>query len=210
MTNSIQIRDQIISYIASHSEGLWYTIGYRGQAHNPEDVRGEAVVKVIVVGLSPDRQKSSITGEKTCTLTLSLDITCFATSQIDIATLDDPASTDSERAIAMAGIIEAEWVANDRMDKIFLKLFDLLMGGDGEWFGLENNHLMISDRWGDDFQKEKTERHGSMAVVSGFVSITCSVIETPNGSTPVEGTILYGTIDIQQGAGDPLTITTEV
>lgn len=205
-----KVRDQILQYITANSGGLWYTVGYRGQSNNADDQRGSAMVKAVIVGLSPDRITSSMNGEKRCRLTIDLEITVSSKSSLDITGLDDDTKTDLERKAILADIVDAEDNANRTMDSIFGRLFDLFMGGDGEWFGLSENTIGIADRWGDDFRKEKVERFGSTVVLSGFVSLSCAVVEIPNGSVTVDGTIVNGLIDIQQGSGLPLAVQSGV
>ena len=205
-----KVRDQILQYITANSGGLWYTIGYRGQARNADDQRGQSMIKAVVVGLAPDKGASSMNGEKTCRVSIDCEITVTAKSTLDIAGLEDVNSSDVHRAEILSEVVDAENNANNTMDEIFARLFDLFMGGDGEWFGLPDNSLTIADRWGDDFRKEKVERYGSTVVLTGYVGLSCTVIEVPLGAIPTNGEKINGIIDIEQGSGTPLAVENEV
>lgn len=206
--NAIQdLRD----FLTLYSNGDYYVVGHSLQSKNAVaiDQKGKRMVQVYLSGFQiPSNERSGLNTETELMCTATVRLTVVEKSQLDLSVFSDPSATDQDRANAFAAGYDAEKVADDAMDDLAGRLFDLIMGGEGEWFGNETNEYQIADRWGDDFTKESLPREGSYIVMNGYFNVRFRVPEIPLGATPVVGNIISGVVDIQNNDGDPLEIET--
>jgi hypothetical protein len=195
----------------SDNGNKYYVVGYSKQRKNAEDIEGRVSGKLVQVfhsGGSFPRDENGNNTESTYDAVATVRMTVAASSKIDLAVLNSPSSTDQERMDALEEGDYAEQEANDAMDDLFGDMFDLIMGGNGEWFG--GAEYSISDRWGHDFKKETALKKGSIVVVNGYYDIGFKTREIPVGDTPIVGDKIVGEVDVQDGNGDNLVIETDI
>ena len=197
----------LITFLGDNSNGEYFVVGYQKQRKNAMAVRGKRMVQVFHSGGSFPRGKSAINYTTAYDAIATVRLMVSEPARADLAVLNNPQSTDSDRQNALAASMDAEDRANKSMDALFSRMFELIMGGDGEHFGSTDKPYTVADRWGHDFKKEATLKDGSLIVINGYYDISFTVEEIPEGHTPVDGNILSGKIDIQ-GDVDKLEVET--
>ncbi len=199
--------NRLKEFLVNESNGEYFVVGHQKQRRNAMALRGKKMVQVFHSGGSFPRDASSMNGPTQYDAVATVRLTVSESASVDLSVLNDPDSTEAERMIALTDGMDAEERANDSLDDLFSMMFHSIMGGDGEHFGNEDE-FTISDRWGHDFRKEPCIKTGSLVVINGYYDIGFTCEEIPDGHIPVDGSIVNGEIDIQDGI-DNLLVETE-
>lgn len=200
--------DRLRDWLGDISNGAYFVVGYQKQRRNASALRGKKMVQVFHSGGSFPRDASPMNYATQYEAVATVRLTVSESATVDLSVLNDPNSSEADRVTALGAGMDAEERANNSLDELFSLMFNSIMGGEGEHFGNEGE-FTISDRWGHDFRKEPVIKSGSLVVINGYYDIGFTVKEIPDGVTPVEGGIVSGEIDIQDGIDNLLVETGE-
>jgi hypothetical protein len=168
------------------------TVGVKNRSNNAEVLKKRPQVTTYIdSGDFPKGQGSSITGPYSHSVTIKIDLLATAAAKVDLAVLkSDTASTDAIAA-ALAASTTATAQADALWDKTRALVWDIIMRPANKKLGLGYN----PGRWITHIDKYTPATKGSLAIVSGTLTMTATVLEYPTSATPVEGKAIDGIVE---------------
>lgn len=179
------VKDKLVEVLGAGSNGLFKVIGYQKQGYAGESLKGiNNTVQVFYDSGNFPLTSAPYSLEIKHNLNFRLELMVAAPSTGDIDVLNDPDSTDQERADAIAGIQNAAGVADAKLDNLFAQVWRILMKAQN--IDLTLPKYSISNRWIPSFRKDKPSERGELVILTGLVEYVCSVKENVEGLTPID------------------------
>jgi len=189
----------------------FFVIGAQSQGINSEDVYDRPMVQVFLSQTDFDESRSPRIGKVTGLATFRIELTIASPSIVDVATLDDPTSTQGQIAAALAASFEAMDVADAAMDNLYSKVWNILHNPQNRNFGIDPSVFQVSDNWIPTFRKGAPLQRGEVVVISANLSLQCKIVEYPQSATEVPGlaidTVINATIDRTAVPADGIAAT---
>jgi hypothetical protein len=182
MMNFRTIRDALVTLLGSEAAGRFVTIGYQKQGQAASELLdSDRNVQVYYsAGLFPE-SKSSTNGPTQHDMTFNLDCMVSKRAEVDLSVLENPASTDLQRATALAATRTASDLANQSLDELFDIVYQIIMDARNLDLGLPDN---VASRWVPSIAKDPPIPAGEYCVLTGILQLTCSMDEQVEGLTP--------------------------
>lgn len=191
------IKSSIVSILGSAEDGRYQTIGFQRQVKGADEVL-DNLRFVTVYFSSGGFPKSSgrNTGVTQHDITYRIELTVSKAAEADLTTLNDPNSTDTERAAAMIAMEEASFLADASLDELFDIVYQILMDPRNYDFGQPKGK--VANRWVDQLQKDDPVPQGELVVITGSALLTMRASEDIVGETGTPGNgIISTTVDIE-------------
>jgi len=203
------VKAKINEILAAAAAGRFRTIGHPSQSVTALSIEGsKRTVRVYYQGGDFPKNPSSANGPITHDITLNVELAVAESGQIDIATLENPASTEAQKIAAFAASKEADERADTSWDELFRIVWQILMDARNIDFGLPYE---VANRWVSSGQKDKISPMGSMIVVTGVIRLELRVTEEvlgDAGDVPLEGFDIDLGVDDQDPVAKVSTILT--
>jgi len=191
------VKAKINEILAAAAAGRFRTIGHQSQSVTALSIEGvKRTVRVYYSGGDFPKGASSANGPISHDITFNVELAVAEAGKIDIATLENPASTEAQKITAFVAAKEADELADTSWDEFFRIVWQILMDARNIDFGLPYE---VANRWVSTGQKDKISSTGSMIVVTGVIRLELRVSEQvlgDAGDTPLEG------FDIDMGIDD--------
>ena len=190
------IAAQLITILGDAAAGRYQVIGHQKQTIDAKNIKGNNRLVEIFYnrGDFPKSGGGIASGKKDHNMTFKLDFKCAATAKGDLATMNDPSSSESEIAAAIAGIAYASKEVNESMDELFEIIFQILMAADNIDLGLAVG--TVSNRWISELQKDDPLQRGSLLVLTGTCLLTCKASEDVTGDSVTAANSIDTTLNI--------------
>jgi len=210
MTMSFRtLKASIVSILgaAAAADGTFRVIGYQDQGLAAEAVADSfRTVRVYYKKGTFDRSRNSTEGPLQHDTQFAIELVSAKAAKGDLATLENPSATNAQRATALLGFQEATFEADESIDELIDKVFQVIMAADMTELGLDVGD--ISDRWIDEIEKTEIPSQGQFVIIGADLPLTARVVEDLTGAIPVdaEDPALTATIEdnmIDSTAADP-------
>lgn len=180
------IRDAIISTLGTGAGSDFRVIGYQKRAQDESTIidTDRSVQVFYSAGRFPE-ESSSCAGALDHHMTFAFRMMVAQPAKVDLTTLNNPASTAAQRAVALAAKQEAEYLADQSIDDLWDKVVQIIMSGINIDFGLAFN---VSSRLINDFEKMAPLDDGQYIILSANATLTCRIDEQVPGETPLSAT----------------------
>ena len=192
MTNFRTVRDALNTLLGSAAAGRFAVVGFRRQGLDAAEIKGHAR-RVQVYYSQGDFPKSAgrNTGPSQHDMTFNIDIQVSQPAAVDLNTINNPASSPSQIATALAAMQESAERADESFDELADILYQILMDGRNYDIGLGKG--VVANRWINSIRKDDPQPMGGLVVLTGRLEYVCRTVEEITGDT---GVALTGGIDV--------------
>ena len=176
----------MITILGNAAANRYQVIGYQRQEKGAEEfTKTNRMVEVYWRTSNFDKRKGRLNGPVNNDMTLSIELTASAASSVDLAVIDNPASTPVQIEAAMVGFKEASDIADDSIDDLFEVIYQIIMDARNIDLGLPEGQ--VANRWVSTMTKNDPNPRGSLVVLTGLVDFNCDAEEQVPGDAGEPG-----------------------
>jgi hypothetical protein len=180
-----KIRDGVRSTLAQLANGEFEVVGHQARGKGASEVDNKnRLVEVFYNRGDFPKSAAGLYGPTKHDITFRLDLTVSAKAQVDLSKINDPSSTPAEIARAIADGKAADQQADDSMDELFDRVYQILMDARNDQFGLPAG--TVASRWASGITKDEPNNDGNRTIITGTMQLTCTTSEPVEGVTGVE------------------------
>ena len=176
------IKDNLVTILGTAAAGQYQVLGYRRQDRKADSLR---LVQVFWSGNTIPDGQAGLTGPFQADTTYTIELRVSATATGDVAALENEASTEGQRATAIAAILTAAQNADDQFDELVELITQALLDGNNVDAGTAGPPYVISGRWLPVSQKDPVQTEGEHVTITGRIMYNCLIHETVEGVTPI-------------------------
>lgn len=183
--NIIQVVNDTVALLQANEAGIYKAFGYQVIADTPDEafISGDqgflGFVRVFHKSSIFPISKGSLSGPVDNDFTIALEFKTAAKAQGDLTVLEDDQATDIQKAAALALVINAELIANGKMDQLFSNIYNIIMNLQYRNLG---GTIPIGTRWIGQYEKDDPVRNGSLIALTAGATITGTVGEQLEGA----------------------------
>lgn len=191
------LKDALDTLLVANEGTSFAVIGARQRSHDAEVIKLRSQVTTYIdSGDFPKGSGSSISGPYQHEVTIKIELLATAAAKVDLSVLKSESATADEIAAALAAATTTTAEADAKYDALFALIWDLIMRPQNKKLGLDYNPR----RWITHHEKNAPSTKGALAIVSGSMTLTATVVEYPTSETPVAGSAIDGIVKL---SGDP-------
>jgi len=189
-----QVKKSITCAVLGPAEdGRYRTIGYQNQTEDAESsLDNERSVQIYWVGSDFPESASALQGPFKHKITYRIDLSAAKATELDLKVLNDVSATPEDKADALYAFQEAAELADESFDELVDIVYQVIM--DARNIDLGMSPGVVSDRWISQAKKDDPVPAGEYALLTGSMTLTCSVSEEAGGDPGVEGAINMSTV----------------
>lgn len=182
-------------------DGKYRVLGSQKNNRNSISFVGDnRAVEVYFKQLDSPKDINPQTGPTNNNITIQVEFTVAAETEVDLNVLNDPEATDVEYATALAGMKDGSDNCDESMDELLDFIYQLLMDPRNRNLGLDKKK--ISSRWVDRMLKDDPNPRGQLVVLTGSLSYNCRVCDEITGAIPVPSLDVDVEIKTSDGVND--------
>ncbi len=140
-------------------------------------------VEVYFKQLDSPKDLNPQTGPTKNNITIMVEFTVAAESEVDLNVLTDEGATAEQYAIALAAHKEGSDTCDQSMDELMDLVYQILMDPRNRRLGFSAK--VISNRWVDRILKDDPNPRGQLVVLTGSLNYNCRVSDQITGAIPV-------------------------
>jgi hypothetical protein len=199
MMNFRTVNQAIIDTLGAAAAGRFQVVGYQRQVKSAQEVKnsGRMVQSYYAAGDFP-KSAGRQTGPTQHNMVFSIGLTVSAPARLDLAAINNPASSAVQVGAALAALQEAADSADLLLDELAEYVYQILM--DGRNFDLGLPVGTVSKRWVNSIRKDTPAPEGALVVLTGTVEFSCNTVEDILGDTGTVGGIVSTVLDIDGDA----------
>lgn len=202
------VQTGLVSMLGAAAASRYRTVGYEDIPIDQSEISGNnKLVSVYYKNGTFPLGKSGRFGPANHECNFNIELKLSQACSVDIATLEDPASTQGELSTALSGLQNAKDLANSNLDAFVSIIFGVLTDNRNAFLGLSKK--VFSDRWISGINKEKLQVFGDMIIATAILTYTCEVKEVFVGDSGSAGTIVDLTVKINDDDNGQTGITIE-
>ena len=176
------VKTSLLALLNASEAGRYQTVGFQRQQKGADEVKGNnRLVQLYYSRGSFPKSSSSLSGPFKHTATYQVDLTCSEAATVDLATLNNPASSPAQITAALAAKAEAAKLADDSLDELFDIVYQIIM--DARQRDLDLGIGGASDIYISDFQKDEPDAQGRLVTITGAFIIGVVMEEIVSGET---------------------------
>lgn len=180
-----QVKNAVQNLLGNSAAGRYRVAGFQRQEKDSQASKNNnRLVQVYFKSEDFESSMSSYTGNKQGDVSISIDLTVSAPSQVDLTVIQNPNASQADLQNAISQMNEAGAVADDLFDELADILWNILM--DARNYNLGFPKGTVSNRWVSAIRKDQTNPRGSLVVLTGKLEFSCRVSEEVLGDTGVE------------------------
>jgi len=183
----IDAKQAIVNLVGSNANGEFRVVGYEPFPQDAKDFVGKN--RTVRIFYSGGKFDGAITTPVAHDIEMMLEMVAVAKNKVDLDILDDPNSTQIQRAAALAGTQPAAEIVDASMDEFISLLWNILMAPQNQWLGL--GKYVIGNRMVKEIKKDRLVPVGKMAILTAYMSLSFSIQEVSKGikSNTFEGSV---------------------
>jgi hypothetical protein len=202
--NFQSVQTALVSALVAGASGNYRTVGYKDEPIGQTEIQNNN--KLVSVHYQQGTLPENLSGRfgpaiHKCTFDVELKLSQKAV--VDVATLENPASTEGQRATALAGLQDAKDLANTNLDIFISQVFGVIMDNRNSYLGLSKS--IFANRWISNIRKEDPMYFGDSVIGSAILTYECEVEETFVGDTGSAGEIMDLTLKLNDEPTDGQT-----
>lgn len=207
-SQAIAAKDSYINILGTQTTGIFEVVGYQRQTKSAETINATSLVQVFYDQNSFQKSSSAITSPKIGDVTLKIEITVSGDAPVDIATLNNPASTPAQRQTALANAKEAAQQASELLESVWSEVWQITNDARNADLGLVSG--TVAETWLDQFQRDEPVEQGGFVVVTASAQLSFRIEEPILGLTgnqpltAIYDNTLKPTADTDDGTEDPV------
>lgn len=189
-----------ISLLGNQAAGRFQVIGYQRQKKATETNIDLPLVQCWINSADWDESRSPRNGPHEWNIRIEIQFTISQPSIVDIATLQNPASTQAERQTALINLVESSQNAANYLYSSWGAVSEILEDARNKDLGLPTN--AISDKMYSNFQQDQLPPRGGLAVLTATSFLEFRVKEAQLGDlgnqpseTVYDGTLIGTGVD---------------
>lgn len=189
-----QVKKSITDNILGPAEdGRYRTIGYQNQTEDAESsLDNERSVQVYWASSSFPKDASGLQGPFKHEITYNIELSAAKAAELDLEILNDVSATPAEKAGALYSFQEAADLADESYDELVDVIFQVIMDARNIDLGMPPG--VVSSRWISQAKKDDAVPAGEFALLTGSMTLTCTVSEEAGGDPGVEGAANMSTV----------------
>ena len=181
------VKAALVTILGNAAAGNYRVVGYQGQSTDAETVTStNRKVSVSYRSGSFPRSGASPRGPMRHEMEFAVELLASAKASGNVSALEDPDSTDQQKAAAIAAFVPAAQAVDVLMDGFIDAVYQVLM--DNEAVKLDdgtNGDLKVSNRWISRVQKDDPLPSGSLAVLTASLTFNVIAMEEITGAAAV-------------------------
>ncbi len=188
----------VVALLGAQAAGRFQVIGYQQQKKPAETNIDNVLVQCFIDRSEIDWARSSRNGPKEHEVGIKIQFTVSQPASVDIAVLEDSASTDGQRATALSNLSSPAVESTSALYAAWSAVFEILDDARNLTFGLPKGS--ISDKSYSNFQQDEFPPRGGLGILTATSMLEFRVKEAQLGdlgNEPIE-TIYDNTL---KGAG---------
>lgn len=202
------VKNAVVSLLDDYSDGRFRVIGRQRQSKASDEIKdNDRLVQVYYAKGSFNRSIGKEIGDKSHDITIHIDMSASAAAQGDISVLDNPLSTATQKAAAIAAIKEASEVADEKIDELIEMVFQILM--DARHKELRLGPGEFSNRWIPTIQKDTNLERGDLVVKTANIQYDCNAMEPVTGAVGVQPRTVIFNSETPVDGGSSTGVTVE-
>jgi hypothetical protein len=188
------LKASLVTLLGDAAAGEYRVYGYQTQPKGADEFVGKkrSVRAFYSQGDFP-KSGGSLRGPFNHDVRFGLEIIVVENATMDLSVLNDPSSTATERADALAAKTDAADLADDSWDEFAELLYQTIMDARNQDLGLAE--FVVGSRWLQAMKKDPPNAGGKQVILTGTLILTCSVVENVTGETPSAGELISGDIN---------------
>jgi hypothetical protein len=170
------VKRAFVNFLGENADGEYQVIGYESLAKAAKDYEGKnRTVRAFFSEGNFPKSGGSLTSPCQNMVTMTLELVVTAAGTVDMGTLEDPDSTDAQRALALSGATPAAYLADEYWDEFKDLLWDIIMAPQNQWLGYDEN--VVGSRWIGNVKKDRLVPMGEYCILTGYMELTFEVKE---------------------------------
>jgi hypothetical protein len=194
------IKTAIQTILAESSLSNYRVVGFQRQSKSADEtLNNDRLVQVYYSEGDFPKSAGRNKGSKSHDLTIEIDMTVSAKAQADMSILDSTTATAEQKANAIAGLKEAAEIADEKLDELIDRVWNIMLDTRNYDLGLEVG--AVSSPWIAKITKDTLLERGDLVVKTANMKYTCRVQEYVLGTTGTQPdpAIISSTIPIGDG-----------
>lgn len=180
MMNFRTIKTAIVNIYGAAEASRYRTIGYQKQSKDAGRVSGNnRMIQVFYSSGDFPTSAAGRSGIKQHDITYRIELTASEAAKIDKTVFDT--GTESQKAAALAAMLEAADEADDSMDELIDIAYQVIMNNDNLDLGLAIG--VVTDRWVSNIQKDTPPPQGEYVILTASMLLTLKTSEEVTGDT---------------------------
>jgi hypothetical protein len=181
------VKAALVTILGNGAAGQYRVVGYQGQSTDAETtVNTNRKVSVSYRSGSFPRSAASPRGPVRHEMEFAVDLLASAKASGNLSALENPDSTDQQKAAAIAAFTPAAQAVDALMDGFIDAVYQVLM--DNEAIHLDDGtggDLKVSNRWISRVQKDDPLPSGALAVLTATMTFNVVAMEEIVGASAV-------------------------
>ena len=174
----------LITILGDAAAGRYQVVDHQVQVVDSTEILGNSRRVQVFYGEGDfPKGKAALTGPTQHEAVYRVELAVSAATTVDLAVLNNPASTDGQRQTALAAFDSSAKLADDSIDELFDIVYQVLMDGRNVDLGETGPPYKVSNRWVDGFRKEAPVPQGEYVELTASVQFSCQLIEEVTGET---------------------------
>ncbi len=174
------VKDAIIAALIAGQGAEFVTTEFQKQGKGAKEIKDKSRIATVFYAGGQFGKAMRSTGPTNHETTFKIELTVAQEAEVDLAVLNSPTATPAQKVTALNGLENAAKLADDSIDELFEKVYEILMDGLNYDFGL--NKGIISDRMVNNFGKDEPVPRGDLVVLTGSAILTLNIAEQVPGN----------------------------
>lgn len=181
------VKDALVTLLGNSAAGRYRTIGYQDRGTDATEVLdSNRSVQVFYSGGKFPKSGGRVNGPTKHDMNYQIVLTAGGANKVDLSVLDNVASTEGQKAAALAAMAEATEIIETSYNELFALIYQILMDNENKFLGLTTPR--IGSRWVEETEKNEPTDRGGYTVITGDMLYSCNVDEPLTGATPTAAT----------------------
>jgi hypothetical protein len=177
-----QVKTKLVEGLEAASGGQYRTLGYQDQGKAAEAlVDNNRSVQVFYQSGTFSKTSGGRAGPITHEMSFKLELSVGGIATGDLATIDDPNSSDLQRSAAIAAFKHATAQADEKLDELIDIVFQIMMNVELRFAGLSRG--LVANTWIDRIEKSEPIQMGQHVALIANMDFTLRASETVSGDT---------------------------
>jgi len=175
--NFITIQEALTELLGNGANGQFRVCGYSVEPESGEAIRNEnAAVAVYFSDAKIPKSGSGFNGPFKFDATYNIELSISSSAKADLETLNDPESSQVDRAAAMTSLQNTRLLADQALNTLIECVFNIIFKPEDVDLGLDVG--IARSRWIPSITKEKPDYAGELLISQAVMSLTMQITES--------------------------------